>query len=91
MVHKLWTDPKFIGEHGKQRRIVWKLKELKSKTQLREKLCTIRENTFLAKLEEDIKNTLQHSLGGSRNIEEDLYLKNIEQSRNKYLKEKEEL
>jgi len=42
-------------------------------------------------LEEEIKVTLQNFMGGSRIIEEERYKKNLEQKRNKYLKEKEEL
>jgi len=45
----------------------------------------------LFRLEEEIKVTLQNSLGGSRTIEEEIYIKNLEHSRNKYLKENEEL
>jgi hypothetical protein len=91
LVHNLWTDPKFLGESGKQKRMVWKLKDLKSKTKQWAKLRTIKENSHLLKLEKDITNLLQHSLGGLRTLQEDLILKNLEQSRNKYLKEKEEL
>ena len=32
LVHNLWKEPKFLIESGKQKRMVWKLKELKFKT-----------------------------------------------------------
>jgi hypothetical protein len=30
MVQKLWSDPLYLQETGKQRRLVWKLKDLKA-------------------------------------------------------------
>jgi len=32
LVYHIWRDPKFNAESGCQRRLVWKLKELKRKT-----------------------------------------------------------
>jgi len=32
MVQNLWGDPKYLGEDGKQKILVWKLKDLKSYT-----------------------------------------------------------
>jgi hypothetical protein len=29
---KLWNDPKYLGDDGKQKRLVWKLKDLKACT-----------------------------------------------------------
>jgi hypothetical protein len=91
LVHKSSKIPKFLIESGKQKRIGWKLKELKFKTKQWEKSRTIKENSHLVQIELDIKNLLQPSSGGLRTLQEDLILKNLEQIRNKYLKEKEEL
>jgi hypothetical protein len=32
MVQALWNEPKYIGEETKQKRLMWKLKDLKDKT-----------------------------------------------------------
>jgi hypothetical protein len=34
LVIKVWNDPRFLTESGKQRRLIWKLKELKQKTKV---------------------------------------------------------
>jgi len=91
LVHNLWKEPKFLIESGKQKRMVWKLKELKFKTKQWAKSRTIKENSHLVQIELDIKNLLQPSSGGLRTIQEDLILKNLKHITNKYLKEKEEL
>jgi hypothetical protein len=47
MVKKIWTDPKFSCETGKQRRFVWKLKELNLQTKQWENIRNNKENTHL--------------------------------------------
>jgi hypothetical protein len=91
LVHKLWTDPKFIGESGKQKRIVWKLKELKSKTKQWAKLRTIKRKLISIEARRRYNKHSPTLFGRFKILTEDLFLKNLEQSRNKYLKEKEEL
>jgi hypothetical protein len=71
--------------------LVWKLKELKAITKLWVKEHNCKALIHLVKLEEEIKDTLQNLSGGSRLPEEERHLNNLEQERNRYLKEKEEL
>jgi hypothetical protein len=37
LVHNLWTDPLYLREPGKQKRLVWKLKDLKKSTKVWQK------------------------------------------------------
>jgi hypothetical protein len=62
MVQNLWNDPKFLCEGGKQRRLVWKLKDLKTSTKQWVKIRNNKANSHLMKLEEEIKSTLLNFL-----------------------------
>jgi hypothetical protein len=48
LVHTVWKDPIFLSESGKQQRLVWKLKVLKSRT----------KSWYKAKLNRNSENTL---------------------------------
>jgi hypothetical protein len=65
IVQKVWNDPKLLYEGGKQRRLVFNLKELKAITKHWVKEHDFKEISHLVKMEEEIKVTLQNLLGGS--------------------------
>jgi hypothetical protein len=91
MVQNLWNDPKYLGEDGKQKILVWKLKDLKACTKQWQKICNLKANSHLRNLENDIKSLIQNSLDGSSSPEEESLLKNLEQERNRLINESEEL
>jgi hypothetical protein len=91
LVHKLWIDLKYLGEWGKQKRLVWKLKDLKVSTKQWQKDCKQKANSHLRFLENEINTRLQNRLDGSCIPVEESLLKELEQERNKLLNESEEL
>ena len=54
LVKQLWTGLKYLGESGKQNRIIWKLKDLKKHTKHWLKDQKIRTKAHLKNLEEEI-------------------------------------
>jgi len=63
-VQKIWRDPKFLVENGRQRRLVWKLKELKILTRVWQKEVRYHKSSRLLELEEEISFRLQNQTAG---------------------------
>jgi hypothetical protein len=84
-------DPKYLGEWGKQNRLVWKLKDLKKSMKQWHKECKQKIVSHIRYLEDEINSRLQNCLEGSCIQLQDPLLKELEQERNKILKETEEL
>jgi exonuclease III len=63
LVHKIWKDPIFLTEGGRQNILVWKLKVLKSHTKLWYKASIARSKAKLVTLESDIKDTIMRLVG----------------------------
>jgi hypothetical protein len=91
LVYKIWSDQKYLSEGDRQRRLIWKLKDLKTCTKCWAKESKSREIKMLENLEGKIKQHLQLLSGGSNLPEVESNLINLEFERNKYLKAKEEL
>jgi hypothetical protein len=91
LVHKVWKDPKILFEEGRQRRIVWKLKDLKTHTKIWVKERIGRNLLHLEMLETEIKDIILNMVGGASLPEAERHLCNMEQERNKLLKVNEEL
>jgi hypothetical protein len=85
----LWIDPKYLGEVGKQKRLVWKLKDLKASTKLWQKDCKLKANSHLRFLENEITSRLQNFLDGTCLSVEDSLLKDLELEINKLFNESE--
>jgi hypothetical protein len=90
MVQALWNEPKYLGEESKQKRLMWKLKDLKDKTKHWQKLCYQQASAHLKGMEMDISALLQESLEGVITTEKELLLKAMEQEQNRLLYENEE-
>jgi hypothetical protein len=65
MIHKLWSDKKYLLEGDFQHHFVWKLKDLKTITKRWEKESRDRDLKVLGNLEENIKHHLQLLSEGS--------------------------
>jgi hypothetical protein len=91
MVHKLWTDQKYLLEGDCQRRFIWKLKDLKTITKRWAKESRDRDLKVLENLEENIKQHLQLLSEGSILPEVESNLIKLELERNKLLKAQEDL
>jgi len=89
-VQKLWRDPKFLVEDGRQRRLVWKLKELKILTRAWKKEVRYLKSSRLLELEKEISFRLQNQTVGIYNNFGEQSLKSLEQERAKILLETEE-
>jgi hypothetical protein len=90
IVLKLLNDPIFLTERGKQKRLLWKLKELKIQTKAWHKEPLIRRKGKLLDLENDMK-VLTHKLGEDlSDLSVTLQLRQLENIRNKILREEEE-
>jgi hypothetical protein len=90
LVHKIWKDPIFLTEGGRQSRLVWKLKVLKSHTKLWYKAVIARNKAQLATLESDIKDTIVRLVGDSTNMGVEKHLQQMELERNNILRGVEE-
>jgi len=90
LVNQLWTDPKYLGERGKQNRLVWKLKDLKQCTKLWLKERKKKTKAHIKNLEEEIVELLHNNSNRTSLIAQDSLVKELETARNKILKEKEE-
>jgi hypothetical protein len=90
LVNMVWKDEKYLTEEGFQRRLVWKLKDLKKQT----KLWARRKEEFLAKrldsLEAQIKENLLLVVEENTNYEKEIILGNLEKERNEILSYNEE-
>jgi hypothetical protein len=91
LVQNLWNDPKYLGEVGKQKRLVWKLNDLKASSKLWQKDRKLKSNSHLRCLENEISLRLQNFPDGTRNSMVDSSLKDLEHERNSLLNEIEEL
>lgn len=80
MVQELWNNPKYLEEDGKQKRLIWKLKDLKDNTKQWQKQCYQDANAHLRGLENDINSLLQNTLDGVITQEDETLLNIIEHS-----------
>ena len=90
LVQKIWNDPKFLVEHGRQRRLIWKLKELKCLTRNWQKEVRQQKDSRLLELEKEIAFRLQNQSIGIFNNFGEQPLNLLEQERSKILIENEE-
>jgi hypothetical protein len=85
IVNEVWKDPKFLQEPGLQRRLVWKMKSLKTAI----KTWVIRNKTQttlkLGQLESDLQKLYQSSLTDLNNQELSGQIKELESERFKIL------
>jgi hypothetical protein len=72
---ELWNDPKYLEEEGKQKRLIWKLKDLKDNTKQWQKLRYQQANAHLRGLEKDINSLLQNTLEGDITLEDETLIK----------------
>jgi hypothetical protein len=76
-------------EEDKQKRLLWKLKDLKEKTKQWQKLrYNQQSNATLKGLEQDITSLLQESMEVELTREKESLLKTKEQERNRLINEK---
>ena len=90
MVQKLWSDPKYLLEVGRQRRLVWKLKDLKVFKRNWKKEERYRKSCRLYELEKEITFKIQNSNDVIINNFGGQSLKFLEQERMKLIHEMEE-
>jgi hypothetical protein len=88
IVHSTWTDPRFLTEPNPQSRLVWKLKELKSKTIQWEKEKIKEEKACLLLLETQI-STLYIATSSALTVEESDRLNLLEAHRASILRDEE--
>jgi hypothetical protein len=81
LVHLVWRDPCFQSEENPQRRLVWKLKALKSKSRgLVHDLKAVQKSS-LNKLESDITHLIHSSSIAALTLEKSATLKQLESKR----------
>ena len=85
LVHKIWKEPIFLIEGGRQSKIFWKLKVLNTHTRLCYKESIERRKAQLGTLESDIRDKILKLVGDSTNLEVGKYLQQMELERNKTL------
>jgi len=70
LVQKIWQDPVFLSKGGRQNKLVWKLKVLKSQTKLwfKEKMSRNKEKLLI--LESNIKEAIMRMVRDPTNLEE---------------------
>jgi hypothetical protein len=85
LVHQVWKDPKFTTETGSQRRLVWKLKELKIQTKLWVKHRDGIIQQRMEFLESKIRDTFLSFVDDYSQSDKELLLGNLELERNKLL------
>jgi hypothetical protein len=90
LVKQLWTGLKYLGESGKQNRLIWKLKDLKQHTKHWLKDRKIRTKAHFKNLEEEITECLHNNTSRTSRFAQESLVKELETTRNKILKEKEE-
>jgi hypothetical protein len=90
IVIKVWNDPVFLTEGGKQNRIIWKLQELKKQTKIWHKENLIINKEKLLLLESDIKDTIKILGGDPSDHTTALSLQHLEMERNGILRGEEE-
>jgi hypothetical protein len=85
LVYLVWKDNKYLSEEGSQRRLVWKLRDLKQQT----KLWSKKKEELLVKrmisLEAQIKESFLSVVEGNSTSENEILLGNLEKERNKIL------
>jgi hypothetical protein len=90
LVFQVWKDPKFNTELGSQRRLVWKLKELKRKTKVWVKQRDRILQQRMEFLESQIRDTFLSFVDDYSQSDKELLLGNLEMERNKLLRDNEE-
>jgi hypothetical protein len=90
LVKQLWSDPKYLGEIGKQHRLIWKLKDLKLQTKIWLKERKLRTKAHIKNLEEEITECIHNNSIGNNWMAKESLVKELEAVRNKILMEKEE-
>jgi hypothetical protein len=90
LVYKVWKDPKYFSETGYQRRLVWKLKDIKQQTKLWSKEREYILVKRLTHLELQIKETFLTFMEDNTQVENELLFGNLERERNKILSYNEE-
>jgi hypothetical protein len=90
IAHVFWKDQIFLQDTGIQRRLVWKLKYLKSQVKIY--ALHLRSQTILKleKLEEDMQGFYQESSTGLRSREVEGQIKTLEKERSSLLLAEEE-
>jgi hypothetical protein len=89
LVFKVWNDPMFLAENGKQCRILWKLKELKRRTKIWLKALVKEKKEKLVALESEIKDKnklLESDISNNALV---VSLRLLEGERNEILKSEE--
>jgi len=90
LVHKILKDPTLLSEGGRQNKLVWKLKVLKTHTKLWYKESIARNKEKLRSLESGIKDLIMRLVDDSSNLEEEKLLRHLELERNNILRGLEE-
>jgi len=66
LLQKVWRDPKYLTEEGKQKCLVWKLKDLKIVTKSWQKTLQKFKSARLTNLEQEISYRIENLEEGSR-------------------------
>jgi hypothetical protein len=91
LVQDMWTKPQYYDELDCQKRLLWKLKDLKERNKQWKKKRLDQSNTHLKELEYDITVLLTQVTTDILTKEKEIELKEKEGMRNNLLKEKEEI
>jgi hypothetical protein len=81
LVHGVWSDPCFLSEANPQRRLVWKLSTLKSKSKAWFHELKKQQFSNLHRLESEISQILHSSALAALTLEESASLKRLESER----------
>jgi hypothetical protein len=90
LVHKIWKYPHFLTKGDRKRRLVWRLKVLKTHTKLWYKAVCAKNKAQLETLESDIKETIVSLVVDSTNMVAEKLLQPLERERNNVLRGVEE-
>jgi exonuclease III len=90
IVEKVWRDPLYLSESGKQKRVIWKLQGLKVATKLWNKALQTQNKAKLSLIEDEIKSYSDILSHDYNEIKTKDILRCLELERNELLRSEEE-
>jgi hypothetical protein len=89
LVREVWTDHRFLDEENPQRRLAWKLKDLKTKSKKWFMEQKLEQSARLIELESEIQKLIYTSTISALTVEETVDLSSLETNRASILREQE--
>jgi hypothetical protein len=91
LVFKVWTDPVFLTERGKQKRIIWKLQVLKKESRIWNYDSKKKTKEKMLEIEAGITENIKSLLEDHSDLDSEAALRALESERNGILRKEEEL